>query len=306
MTDILPLWAAALALLILVLGTLLIPLLRRDPVSIATAPEHDDHERLRALFLARRNELLLTLQGDALIQAQRELDQQLIECLGEGRDPQPRPARWPESWSRIAVAGVLSVALPLAALALYLKVGDPRAAVASSRPVAAPHPVEGADVNGMVEGLSQRLQQQPADLDGWMMLARSLEVLERYGDASRAYRRAIELASGPDQVWLRAKLQADLADAIGSSQSGALTGEALVAIDAALGLDPDQPKALALAGAAAARRGDLALARQHWSRLLSLLEPGSEMATRVSRDLARLAPGAAMDHKPEAPKPAGP
>ncbi|SEK97568.1 cytochrome c-type biogenesis protein CcmH [Roseateles sp. YR242] len=303
MTDILPLWACALALLLVVLGTLLFVLLREGGTA---ANKQADEDRMRSLFLTRRQELRQALHGDALSQAQRELDQQLIECLGEP-DASPRPARWfSAGWTRIGVAAVLSFGLPLAALALYLQVGDPRAAIAAVQPTVPPHPVEGADVNGMVERLTQRLKQQPADLEGWMVLARSLEVMERYGDASEAYRRAIVLASAPDQAWLRAKLNADLADALGSAQAGALTGPALEAIDAALALDPNQPKALALAGTAAAARGDLAQARHHWGRLLTVLEPGSDLAARVSADLAALgtpsaaAPAAASDVRPAA------
>jgi cytochrome c-type biogenesis protein CcmH len=60
------------------------------------------------------------------------------------------------------------------------------------------------------------------------------------------------------------------------------------AIDAALALDPDHPKALALAGMAAYRQGDHALARRRWEHLHALLPPDSEAASRVEADLARL------------------
>ena len=100
-------------------------------------------------------------------------------------------------------------------------------------------------------------------------------------------------------------IQADLADTLGSQQQGDLGGPALAAIEAALALDPDQPKALALAGAAAVRQGDLALARRHWTKLQGLLEPGSDMAQRVGADLARLAEDAPpASARPAAPAPA--
>ncbi|MDH0868410.1 c-type cytochrome biogenesis protein CcmI, partial [Mitsuaria sp. GD03876] len=174
-------------------------------------------------------------------------------------------------WSRLGVAGVLSLGLPVAALAVYLEVGDPRAAAEETSGGGASHATEGVDVDAMVDRLAAKLAASPQDLQGWMVLARSREVQERYGDAVDAYRRAIALASGADQTQLRAKLQADLADAVGSQQGGDLGGPAQAAIDAALALDPDQPKALALAGAAAVRRGDTASARRHWTRLLGLL-----------------------------------
>jgi cytochrome c-type biogenesis protein CcmH len=36
------------------------------------------------------------------------------------------------------------------------------------------------------------------------------------------------------------------------------------------------------------RRGDIALARQHWQALLAQMEPGSDMALRVQDDLLKL------------------
>ena len=206
----------------------------------------------------------------------------------EDEAPAALDARRAGRWWRHGAAGVLSLALPVAALAVYLQVGDPRAAAEEATGGGATHATEGVDVDAMVDRLAAKLAAAPQDLQGWMVLARSREVQERYDQAAEAYRRAIALAAAPDQRHLRAKLHADLADALGSQQGGDLSGPAQAAIDAALALEPDQPKALALAGAAAVRRGDAPSARLHWARLLSLLEPGSDMAQRVSADLARL------------------
>ncbi|WP_343627683.1 hypothetical protein [Roseateles sp.] len=234
----------------------------------------------------------------------------LLRADGEPT-PSPGPAarQVGRGW-RLGAAALVSLALPIAALTVYLKVGNPRAAaeIVTGVGTVEPHPTTGVDVEAMVEGLAAKLREKPDDLQGWQMLARSREVQERYGDAAEAYRRAIALAGAPDLLPLRAKLQADLADALGSAQGGDLSGPAQTAIDAALALDPDQPKALALGGAAAARRGDRVTARQHWTRLLGLLEPGSEMAQRVTDDLARLAgmPSMGRAQPSRAAEPAGP
>jgi cytochrome c-type biogenesis protein CcmH len=82
-----------------------------------------------------------------------------------------------------------------------------------------------------------------------------------------------------------------MADAMASARGGALDKPVQAALTAALKLDAAQPKALALAGTAALREGDLAGAREYWQRLLKLLEPDSDMALRVQNDLARLEPG---------------
>lgn len=88
-----------------------------------------------------------------------------------------------------------------------------------------------------------------------------------------------------------------MADALASAHEGRLDREVQAALSAALALDAAQPKALALAGSAALREGDVDGARQYWQRLLALLEPESDIALRVQNDLARL-DHAAQDRQP--------
>jgi len=186
---------------------------------------------------------------------------------------------------------LLAVLLPVAAFALYLQVGDPKAAaqLAQEQPGAHGDGVGDAQVQAMVDGLARRLEEQPQNLPGWVMLARSYETLELFDAAAQAYRRALQEArrSAMDEE-VQARLWADLADALASAQGGSLDGEAGEAIKQALMLQPDQPKALALAGSAAARHGKLDEAQKNWQALLRQLEPGSDMALRVQDDLLKL------------------
>src|SRR5262245_2676044 len=48
----------------------------------------------------------------------------------------------------------------------------------------------------MVAQLARKLERNPNDLDGWLMLGRSYVVLEQYPLALRAFRRADRLAGG--------------------------------------------------------------------------------------------------------------
>jgi glucose-1-phosphate cytidylyltransferase len=52
-----------------------------------------------------------------------------------------------------------------------------------------------AQVQAMVDGLARRLEEQPQNLPGWVMLARSYETLELFDAAAQAYRRALQEAS---------------------------------------------------------------------------------------------------------------
>lgn len=300
MSALFELWAVAVALLLLALLFLLPPLLRE--IGQRDDGAATDRARLRGLYAAQLAELDGDLQERSLRpedgdQAREELQGRLLEDL-ERHAPQPRRLRDSSAWLRWGPAAGLSLLLPVAALGLYLQVGDPRAAaVLLSAPPATEHASEGAEVDAMVARLAERLARQPDDLQGWMVLARSHEVQQRFEAAAAAYRKAIALAPSTE---LQAQLQADLADALASAQGGELGGPARAAIDAALALDADQPKALALAGMAAFRRGDSATAQRHWQHLLGRLEPGSELAQRVQSDLASLAGGGAASAAPPA------
>jgi cytochrome c-type biogenesis protein CcmH len=182
---------------------------------------------------------------------------------------------------------------------LYLQQGDPRAAATLALAAPDTHGEAGADVKAMMSRLEGRLRQQADDLEGWIVLARSREALEEFGAAAAAYQSAVDLAKRQRlPSAFQARLHADLADAMASARDGALDAPVQAVLKAALQLDPDQPKALALAGTAALRDGDRAEAHRHWQRLLGLLEADSDMALRVQNDLAGLESG---DKKTQAP-----
>jgi cytochrome c-type biogenesis protein CcmH len=131
------------------------------------------------------------------------------------------------------------------------------------------------EVAAMVERLAQRLQERPDDAQGWAMLARSYLMLGRLDEAAQASARALQLQ--PDD----AQALADHADVLAMKNGRTLEGEPMRLIERALQLDPDHVKALALAGAAAFDRGDLAEAARTWDRVALLAPPGSEVAQQA-------------------------
>lgn len=282
-----PLWAGALALLLLALAGLLWPLLREPREAMA-----DDAQRLRALYRRKRDELAQEPLDPA--ERQQALDELALGLLHELDGARPAPALRDGPWQTRLPAALLTAALPVAALALYLHAGDPRAVAELALATPATHEGAGDQVETAVARLTERLRDQPDDLQGWLVLARSQETMERFDEAAASYRGAIAAATRQQApADILARLHADLADTLASARQGDLGGPAQDAIAAALALDANQPKALALAGAAALGRQDVDAARGHWQRLLGLLEPGSDLALRVESDLQRLAAGAA-------------
>lgn len=286
MSEMYVLWLGALVLVLVSLAFLL-PGLLQD----SAAPVHTSDDALRALYQQQLQDLAReqragNLNAADLGQAEEELHRRLLAEL----DQRSQTKSWQHKvWLPRVSALVLAVALPLAAFALYVQVGDPQAAARLAMPDDLNHGAGNVQVESMVQGLANRLQQEPDNLPGWVMLARSYETMERYAEAASAYQQAIEVAKQQDfAAEDQARLWADLADALGSAQGGKLDGAAEEAVKQALKLHPQQAKALALAGSAAVQQENYEEARKHWQILLGLLEPGSDIALKVQDDLLGL------------------
>jgi len=157
-------------------------------------------------------------------------------------------------WTALAAAGLLVVG----SAALY--------ATWSNWPWRA---VKVADSpESMVSELARRLERDPTDLNGWLMLGQSYTVLQEYPLAVRAFGRAVQLSGGKSAEALTGEAQA-----LALADESELDGRAGRLIEQALALEPDSGKALFLGAAVAARRGDLPLARQRFARLLTLNPP---------------------------------
>lgn len=275
------LWLAVLLLLLATLLCLIPPLVRRAP-PVDTASDAN----VRAFYLAQREQLRRdrqngSLTADGLARAEDELQRDLLQDLAQ-RQRQAAPVRGQRAG--VATACLLSVLIPVAAVLLYGKLGNPRAAadVSVMARTAEPHADDsGEDMAVAINALAQRLRNAPDDADGWYTLARSYETLGRYTDAVAAYQQVLRLVPGQPAVL------ADMADALLSANQGVPDANAVAAVAQSLATQPDQPKALALAGMMALRRGDAAEALAHWERLQALLPPDSEAARQIQSNIAQ-------------------
>lgn len=212
-----------------------------------------------------------------------ELERRLLEDV-KVTDPES-PSLSPAT--RKFAYGVATL-IPIGAIAFYLVVGNPKA-LAPSLPTAespAPAsqsggPMSDQQIAANVDKLAKRLEQNPNDAEGWLMLARSYASMERFADAASAYARVIALNDRDASVW------ADYAEALALSSGQRLAGKPTEAVNRALQIDPKNQKALALAGSAAYEAGDYQKAVDYWQKLLPLLPPGSELAQTVSDEIAK-------------------
>ena len=281
--------AIAAAMVVAAVAWVLVPLLRHR-----TEPELDRSASNAAILRDQLRELDADLARGAIsaehhAQAQRELERRVLEEVpGE-----PRRATRPEHGTPW-VAALFAAVLPVAAVLLYLAVGNPAAlSPQAAAPAGGPaHDFTPERVEKMVSDLAARLANEPDSLEGWVVLARSYHVLKRFAAAAEAYERAVKLA--PDEP----DLLADYADALASAQGGDLGGKPIALVKRALEIDPTHWKALALAGTEAFNRRDFAAAVAYWEKLRVHAPPGSQIAQSIdasiaeARSLGGIAPGA--------------
>src|ERR1700730_5316345 len=143
----------------------------------------------------------------------------------------------------------------------------------------------GPDVAAMVAKLEKRLQEEPNDLKGWLLLGRSYLTLNRSDDAVVAYDHAYRL--DPKNV----VAVMGLGEAMSLRAGGNITPQAAQLFEQALALAPDNPKALLYGGFAAAVRGDRALARTRWQALKDM-HPPAQIVQMLAARIAELGPPA--------------
>ena len=267
----------AAAMVATALTWVLVPLLKRR------AQQGVDRDRMNVAILSdQMSELNAdldsgTMARDQYDEARRELEQRVLEdskvVAGATRAPS-QSAAW--------TAAILAGTIPIAALLLYATLGNHEAFAPQAARVAksgAEHEVTREQIEEMATKLAAKLEKEPGNADGWVMLARTYYALNRYADAGAAFEKAVALL--PDD----AALLADYADSVGAAQGG-LRGKALELVDRALKADPTHWKALALAGTAAFERKDYKQAVAHWEKMKATVPPGSPMAGSIDASIA--------------------
>ena len=156
----------------------------------------------------------------------------------------------------------------------------------------------------MVARLARQLEKDPKNLDGWLLLGRSYLVLQEYPLALRAFERADRMSGGKNAEALVGE-----AEALTLTDESELAGRAGKLIERALVLTPDSGQALFFGAAAAARRGELPLARERYARLLSMNPPATvrplieQQVSALDEQMARSPAGAGGAAVPAAGSP---
>ena len=192
---------------------------------------------------------------------------------------QPRP------WRRIAALASAITVLPLIAVPFYTLVGSPGL---PGEPLAsrATGENEGTSIAALIVRIERHLEANPNDGRGWEVIAPVYLRLERYDDAIKARRNALNLLGAT------AQREVDLGSAIAIAAGGVVTADAKAAFARAAAIDPGNVQAMFFLGVAAQQDGNETEAVRIWRDLIARSPPDAPWLPMVRDQLARAAPDA--------------
>ena len=132
----------------------------------------------------------------------------------------------------------LSLLVPVTAFTLYFYVGTPVAldpalvAQANGEEQITPQKLE-----TMAEQLSQRLEKEPKNAEGWVMLGRIERALGRFDPADEAFKKSLAIAVNDD-------VSIERAEVLAQKNQGKFEGEPWDIIQSVLKADPEHGNAL--------------------------------------------------------------
>lgn len=290
-------WLVCAVMLLIALAFVLPPLWQRDEQSNSA----EIREANVAVYRDQLRELESDLHNGIVSQEQCDQDRQEIERrLLQDLSQSPGSAKPAKGLADRNLAYALGVALPLIAVAFYLPLanqnGRTKSPPSAETPAAdsAPFANQSGEMTPQaiaanVAKLAKRMEENPNDAKGWTMLARSYAQMQRYKDAADAYEHATALTPNDADLW------ADYAFAVSMINGKEMQGKPTEFINKALAIDPQNRKALVLAGDAAFGLKNYEKAIQYWEKVLKTLPPNSaEVAQPLTERIAeakRLAKG---------------
>jgi cytochrome c-type biogenesis protein CcmH len=180
-----------------------------------------------------------------------------------------------EQFSRVPkwATAVMVLLVPIVGLLVYGAVGAP--AIVGIDQQAMQGQVDPARLKLALTQLQERVEANPQDFEGWVLLGQARRLQEDLPGAVQAYGKAVALPQA------NARLMAEYAEAMVLARQGDFSGEPLAVLEKAHAKEPNEPKTLGLLGAAQFRTGRPEQAVVTLQKLLAQLPPNSEQSKQI-------------------------
>lgn len=253
-------WFILSLILLLAVLTLVWPFLRRE------APERRHVDQGLGVYRQQLDELA----ADAARGAVGKTDAESMEIeikrrmLRLGRTEGKSPVNSESGKAFRPAAVFLAIAVPVACIGLYLDLGSPEnpSRPLASRDIAAERTaLQNQDAGALVQRLVAALQEQPENLDGWILLATTLSRMERYEQAAETFLKASILAPNTAELFVSA------GENFYFAAEGHVSDTAALAFDKAYAIDPLNPGARYYLALRDAQAGDMNIALDKWIAL---------------------------------------
>lgn len=289
-------WILAAILTLAVLAGVLWPLVR-GRAAARRAADYDIEVYRDQLAEVERNHAQ-GLIGDSEAEAARgEIGRRILEA-----DRRRTKAAGGESGSRWLSGGAMAAvaaAVPVGAFVVYAQLGSPGM---EAKPFAAREDVRTPQVAGQGAGgggaaggqggqmpeieqaiaqLQQRLEQQPDDVRGWMLLGRTQAQRQRYDAAVEAFGKAHDLRPDDPQI------AAAYGEALVMASGGTVTPKAEKLFEAAHEQQPEAPQVNFYLALADLQQGAPQDALARWKRMVEGAGPEATWLNAVQQQMAR-------------------
>ncbi len=178
-------------------------------------------------------------------------------------------------WRRVAIIGLLIVAVPALAAGIYLKVGTPNIQTAEKQG-------EEAEMNQMLEQLAARVAQAPDDIEAATLLARSYAMVGRFTDSVNVFKKVVELDPNAENY-------AGFGEATVFAADGKVGKDGHDAFVRALTIDRGEPRAQFYLGIEQNDLGKPQNAIAIWRELTDGAPAEAQWATMVKEKMAEVA-----------------
>lgn len=280
------LWVAAVLMSAAVALAVMLPLMRRPGGPQPGRGEYDltvYKDQLREIDNDRDRGLLDEEQAEA---ARIEIQRRMLAVS----DAEKKPAGGTSLPRGRTAAAVLGAAIPAAAFGIYFVLGSPEmpgqpyaARNIASEITAREGKLDQGEVMQLAARLLKRLETDPNNVDGWVLLGRTYLTINDFEAALAAYRKAMQASNRDPEI------VTDYAEALVLSEKGQVGPEAQGLFEDIVEADPYNPRARYYLGLGLAQRGNHKAALQAWVDLRAVSPLGSSWLEMVDQQIARAA-----------------